>query len=281
LGKELPVADFLSEVECWLSRLYIAAEGAELRNEDRRKAYEVAAMMEEIERAISRFSRRSPLMLVDAAAGKSYVGLLSAKILFEAGPRHASVVTIEHDPHRVETARLAVKRMDSTIPIECRQASVEADEGWPPQPSIITALHACGAAADAIIDRTIACRARVLLLVPCCTSDAVAASSQACARADALRIPRQAPVRRRFVQAIIDAERTWRLEAAGYETEVVEFVAPTITPHNLLWRARLVGESRRMAAARSAWEELASKPGAIGSETILSAERHVCQAKKN
>jgi hypothetical protein len=55
---------------------------------------------------------------------------------------------------------------------------------------------------------------------------------------------------------VIDAERTWRLEAAGYETEVVEFVAPTVTPHNLLWRARLVGESRRMTTARSAWENL-------------------------
>ena len=48
----------------------------------------------------------------------------------------------------------------------------------------------------------------------------------------------------------------WRLEAAGYETEVVEFVAPTITPHNLLWRARLVREPRRMAAAKIAWENL-------------------------
>jgi hypothetical protein len=59
---------------------------------------------------------------------------------------------------------------------------------------------------------------------------------------------------------MVDAERTWRLEAAGYETEVVEFVAPTITPHNLLWRARLVREPRRMAAAKAAWENLMAVP---------------------
>jgi hypothetical protein len=76
----------------------------------------------------------------------------------------------------------------------------------------------------------------------------------ATAHARALRagIPRHAPVRRRYLQAIVDAERTLRLEAAGYETEVVELCAPTITPHNLLWRARHVGEPGRMAEARAA-----------------------------
>jgi hypothetical protein len=66
-----------------------------------------------------------------------------------------------------------------------------------------------------------------------------------------LGIPPHAPVRRRFIQAMVDAERTWRLEAAGYETEVVEFVGATLTPHNLLWRSRLVKEPARMAAAHA------------------------------
>jgi precorrin-6B methylase 2 len=247
---------YLADIEDLLDRLYIAAEGAGLRQEDRRKASEVAAMLEEVERAVSRFSRRSALLLVDAAAGKSYVGLLTAKLILDAAGRQASVITIERDPRRVEASRRAAERLGTLIPVECREASVEEAAAWPPQPSIITALHACGDAADAIIDRAIACMARTLLLVPCCTSEAVAASSQACALADALGIPRHAPVRRRFIQSVIDSERTWRLEAAGYETEVVEFVAPTVTPHNLLWRARLVGESRRMTTARSAWENL-------------------------
>ena len=54
----------------------------------------------------------------------------------------------------------------------------------------------------------------------------------------------------------IDAERTLRLEAAGYATEVVPFVPPTVTPHNLLWRARRVGEPRAMADAAERLERL-------------------------
>jgi hypothetical protein len=47
---------------------------------------------------------------------------------------------------------------------------------------------------------------------------------------------------------------TLYLEAAGYATEVVAFVPPTVTPHNLLWRARLTDEAVRMAEAARALE---------------------------
>ena len=49
---------------------------------------------------------------------------------------------------------------------------------------------------------------------------------------------------------MVEAERTLTLEAAGYETEVVPFVAPTVTPENLVWRARRVCEPRRMEEAQ-------------------------------
>jgi hypothetical protein len=249
----------LSEVEQWLDRLYIAAEGARLRTEDRRKAREVAAMLVEIERAIGRFSHRSSLALVDAAAGKSYVGLLAAKLLLDPSGRRATVITIERDSKRVQASMRALERLGTSVPIECREADVGAVEAWPHPISIVAALHACGPAADVVIERTIAVQARLLLLVPCCTSAAVPYAIHAQAHARAAAIPHHAPVRRRFIQAMVDAERTWRLEAAGYETEVVEFVPPTVSPHNLLWRARLVREPQRMRSAQAALEEFAKK----------------------
>jgi hypothetical protein len=245
-----------SDVEQWLDWLYIAAEGAGLRREDRRKAREIAAMLDEIERALGRFSRRSEIVLVDAAAGKSYVGLLSAKLLLDPLRRRARVITIEREPNRVEASLRAVQRLDSSASIECRLADVTCGESWPQGISIVAALHACGPAADAVIEHTIAARARLLLLVPCCTSAAMPFAVHAGTQADAMGIPRHAQVRRRYIQAMVDAERTLRLEAAGFETEVVEFVSPGVTPHNLLWRSRLVGEERRMRAAQKAWEKL-------------------------
>ncbi|HYK88971.1 MAG TPA: methyltransferase [Acidobacteriota bacterium] len=246
----------VSEIERWLDRLYVAAEGAGLRDEDRRKAIEVTAMLVEIERAVRRFRSRSHLTLVDAAAGKSYVGLLAAKLLLEPMSRPASVVAIEREPRRAALSRQAAERLQTAISIECRTGSVADPDIWPERPSIVAALHACGQAADAIIERTISSQARMLLLVPCCTNSSIPSAAMADEQADHQGIPRHAPVRRRFIQALVDTERTWRLEAAGYETEVVEFVAATVTPHNLLWRSRLVKEPVRMAAARRALENI-------------------------
>lgn len=242
----------LQLVEDWLQRLYIAADGATLRDEERQKAAEICALLEEIERVIGGFSRRSRLLLVDAAAGKSYVGLLAAQLVLEPLGREASVVTLEHDPRRCELGRAAAARLETRIPIEFRAADVADPLAWPDQPSLVTALHACGPATDRVIERAAACRARALLLVPCCTSHAVEAAARAETRADAEGFPRHSPVRRRYIQARVDAERTLRLEAAGYQTEVVEFVAPAVTPHNLLWRARRVLEPGRMRSARAA-----------------------------
>jgi hypothetical protein len=238
----------VEEVDRWLESLYVAADGATLRAEDRRKARQVAAMLDEIARAVARHSRRRPIVLVDAAAGKTYLGLLAAKLVLEPSARDARVVAIERDETRVAASRRALGRLDTRIDVRFVAADVADAAAWPKEPSIVVALHACGAAADAIIDRAVAEGARTLLLVPCCTGRAVAAAVRAEGEADRLGIPFHAPVRRRFVQAMVDAERTVRLESAGYETEVVEFVGATITPHNLLWRSRLVKEPVRMAS---------------------------------
>ncbi len=250
------VDELVTETERWMDVLFLAAPGASLRREDKRKAVEVAAMLVEIQRAARRFSRKSPLLVVDAAAGKSYVGLLAAKLIFESSRRPASIVTIERDARRANLSRQAAARLQTEIPIDCRAADVSSCSAWPDQPSIVAALHACGPAADAVIAATIAKRARTLLLVPCCTSKSVSAAVRAGRLAPLLGIPRHSPVRRRFVQALVDAERTCRLEAAGYYTEVVEFVAATLTPHNLLWRANLVAEPVRMAAAAQSLQVL-------------------------
>ncbi len=245
-------APSLADVQHWMEAIYVAVAGAHLRDEDRRKSRQVLAMLDEVSRALDGMSRRREVTLVDAAAGKSYLGLLAAKLVVEPSGRAARVVTIERDATRVAASALAAARLDTTVPIECREALVTDDAAWPEAPSLVMALHACGPASDDVIAQAIARRARILLLVPCCTSDAVVGATPAARWVADAGIPPHAPVRVRFTQAIVDADRTWRLEEAGYETEVVEFVGATVTPHNLLWRARHVGEPRRMAAAAAA-----------------------------
>lgn len=229
------------DVEAWLDRLYIDAAGATLRREDHKKAAEIAAFLPEVARAAARLS--GDLTLVDAAAGKGYAGILAAKLVLEPMGRRVHVIALERDPARAAAAASAAAR--AGVSFEPRAADVGDRDAWPAEPSLVVALHACGAAGDALLDAASAVRARVILAVPCCTG----ASAQADALAERLGLPRHAPVRRGFTETFAAAVRTLRLEAAGYETEVVSFVAPTVTPYHLLWRARRVGEPVRSREA--------------------------------
>jgi hypothetical protein len=242
----------LDKVEAALHRLYIGALGVALRKEDRQKAVEVTGFLREIERALP--TRRSPLTLVDAAAGKACLGLLAAELLLEPRGQLGHVTLIERDGRQAARARRAAL---ASIPSRSGFTVATSDVGdpsiWPAAPDLVVALHACGSAADAVIDRAVASRAARLMLVPCCTSHQVAAAELARHRADGLGLPRHAEVRRAFVEAMVAAERTLRLEAAGYETRVVSFVPPTVSPYHLLWRARRVGEPARMERAAADW----------------------------
>jgi hypothetical protein len=238
----------LTTVEAAIHRLYIGVTGTSLRQEDRKKATEMLAFLGEIERALGKNRKR--ITLVDAAAGKAYLGLLAAELLLAPRDQPADVVLIERNPRQARACRRALATLTgSAIQIVLRETDVADAAAWPERPGLVVALHACGAASDTIIDATITSHARQLLLVPCCTSDQVTASTLATRRAESLGLPRHAEVRRRFIQSIVDAERTLRLEAAGYQTEVIAFVPPTVSSHNLLWRARRVGEASRMARA--------------------------------
>jgi hypothetical protein len=248
----------VTDIEAWLDRLYVAAEGARLRAEDRKKARELVGLLDEVDRAVRACGARrdgAPLTLVDAAAGKAYVGLLAAPLVLAPLARAAEIVLLEREPGRVEAARAAAAQVIVPgVRFEARCGDVADPSLWPPAPDVVVALHACGEASDHVIARATAANARHILLAPCCIADAIPAAGRALARADALGVPRHAAVRRRFVQAMVDAERTLRLEAAGYETVVAPFAPPTVTPHGLVWRARRVGEPGRM---REAAERLA------------------------
>ena len=233
-----PAVPPLDEIRDALHRLFIGAEDCGLRNEDEKKCVEVRALLAELGRV------RKGGLLVDAAAGKAPVGLIAVALLgFER------LVVIEHDEGRVEACRAAAERLGRRAEVRIREGDVGDPALWPSLPDAAVALHACGPAADRIIDAAVRARARFLLLVPCCYGAEIPfaqAAADAVARAD---LCRHAEIRRRMETALVDAERTLRLEAGGYRVEVVQFVPPTVTPHNLLWRARWAGEPVAMARA--------------------------------
>lgn len=229
-------------VEAALRELYLTKTGSSLRPEERKKIPEVASLLSLIAKV-----GKDPV-LIDAAAGRAPVGIIAAKLL-----SLSRVTIIERDVARASRAEKAASKLEGTV-FEVIRADVYDVDCWPVFADVVVALHACGSASDAILEATIARGVRWLFLVPCCYADSVPFASAARGWADALGVPRVAAVRRRFIESMIDTVRTLRLQAAGYRVSVVQFVSPTVTPHNLVWRAELSGPS---PLATQAEEELA------------------------
>ncbi|MGC4122605.1 MAG: methyltransferase [Myxococcales bacterium] len=195
--------------------------------------------------------------LVDAAAGKAYVGVLAAKLV-----GYEKVTVIERDADRVQASREAARRLGVEAKVSVVQGDVGDRSCWPRKADLVAALHACGPASDAIIDAAVAGDAKWLLLVPCCYGAQVPFAKRAEEHAEAAGVAHHPEVRRRLVTALVDAERTLRLESAGWQVTVSPIVPPTVTPHNLLWRARRTGEANRMAEAAEALRRLRNTPSA-------------------
>jgi hypothetical protein len=234
------------DVEALLASGFIDADGTRLRDEDRKKAVEVHALLLEIDRLVAR--RKRAVVMVDAAAGKSYLGLLAARLVFAPRTLDYTLVAIERDEKRVAMSRDAATRLGVGARFEARATSVGSG-AFPEAPTLVVALHACGEASDAVIDATLERRAAHLLLVPCCTARGLRGEAPSAHIEANYGVPRHGGIRRRLREVLVLAERVARLEAAGYATEVVDFVAPTVTPYNVLLRARRVDEPVRRARA--------------------------------
>ena len=238
-------------VEAILHRLFIGDAAAALRDEDRQKARELVIVLDEIARIAPRAGT-----IVDAAAGKGAVGLAALATVLD--PNAWQLVAIERDAHRIDLLR----RASADLAVDARAEDVANPAAWPDEPTLVVALHACGLATDAVIDRAVAVRARHILLVPCCyggfaTHPGVARPTDAYAHewADAMGV-QSGVLRASLARTLTDTERTLRLEAAGYETTVIDAIPATVTPFGRLWRARRVNEPVRMARARADLERL-------------------------
>lgn len=234
--------------------------GGAPRREDEQKLDELVLMLDEVARMAAKIGS-DPLTVVDACAGKGALGVLSSSFVLQERPHVVHV--IERDEKYAQRCLDAARILDVQRFVSVHTCEVSSRGAWPLRTDLVLALHACGGASDDVIDTAIAADARALLLVPCCYGAGprhegagldVRAQSLADKWLAKLPLPPHAFVGRRVAQSFIDAERTLRLEAAGYETEVVEVFPQTLSPHNALWRARRVKEPVRM---RRAAEKLA------------------------
>ena len=113
---------------------------------------------------------------------------------------------------------------------------------------VVVTLHACDTATDYALAKAIGWNAKVILSVPCCQHEVngqfAKADKTQCYDGCLDPIMDYGLLRERFAALVTDGLRAKYLEAAGYDTQVLEFIDMEHTPKNILLRAVRADEKR-------------------------------------
>lgn len=103
---------------------------------------------------------------------------------------------------------------------------------------MVVTLHACDTATDYALAKAIGWGAKVILSVPCCQHEANAQIESL----DMEPVLKYGILKERMSSILTDAVRAGRLEEAGYQTQLLEFIDMEHTPKNILIRGVYTGK---------------------------------------
>jgi hypothetical protein len=219
---------------------------------------------------VGRDASAGPLRIVDLACGNSYLSfvLLEALRLDGLDARLLGVDlredVIANSRARAEQLEFADARFVAST-LESLEPEVIRDALGGSQQLVIS-LHACDTATDAALALAIKAEVEWILCVPCCQAE-LARQLDGAANVLVPAAVEHGLLRRSFGELLTDALRVEMLEACGYEVAVVEFVASSHTPKNLLLRARRkhawTPEQWRLDSIRARCQELGVDPALL------------------
>ncbi len=185
-------------------------------------------------------------VVVDAAAGKGYLGLVLAQLIFkEAGK--GSLIGIES---RDELVR-KVQQIADNHQLSARLLSSSIREAeLPERVHFLLALHACDTATDEAIVRGIQAKADYIAVVPCCQAEVSRLVAQLGSTSPVSAMWRHAWHRREFGAQLTNVIRALALEARGYQVTVTELAGLEHSLKNELILARRVGRFHAESAAK-------------------------------
>ena len=185
-------------------------------------------------------------VVVDAAAGKGYLGLvLSQLILGPAGK--GALIGIESREELVERVQRVAD--NHGLPATLQAATIR-DASLPERVHFLLALHACDTATDEAIVRGVAAKADYIAVVPCCQAEVSRLIAQVEGDRSVSGLWRHAWHRREFGAQLTNVIRALALEARGYKVTVTELAGWEHSLKNELILARRVGRFHAESAAR-------------------------------
>jgi len=174
----------------------------------------------------SRLAKAQHLNVVDFGSGKGYLTFAIHDWLRQARQVDAQVTGVELRPDMVALCTRAIAKLQLTG-LRIEQGDVRS---WTPAAlNVMIALHACDTATDYAIDLGLRGGADIILCSPCCHKEV---------RPQLLSPHPLRPILQHGVhlgqqaEMLTDGLRAMLLDAAGYDTQVFEFIALEHTNKN-------------------------------------------------
>lgn len=227
---DLPKVRRIETDRPWLQALGVTTrEGAVCRGMEAkfRQIHRFVELLEPLVEAAA-FPAEASLRVVDMGCGKGYLTFAACEHLQQTRTAPVQVCGVEARPELVTlTSRVA---READLPgLSFLAGSIAA---VPPGPmDILIALHACDTATDDALAAGVAAGAGLLMVAPCCHKELRPRLVPPAVLAGALR---HGILLQREAEFVTDALRAALLEWAGYDTRVMEFIAPEHTSKNLM-----------------------------------------------
>jgi Methyltransferase domain len=213
----------------FLVELGVQTADGRVRSQRRAKFRQVNRFVELVDDVVPELPD-GPLRIVDFGSGRAYLTFALHDLLVRRHGRDVDLLGLDVKADVVAACDVLARRINAKgLRFEVGDIA-DADLNGV---DLVVSLHACDTATDAALDRAVRGGARVILAVPCCQHELLGQLDN-----DVLRpLLRYGTLRERFVAEVTDAARARLLELAGYDVQVVEFVALEHTPKNVLLRA--------------------------------------------
>jgi hypothetical protein len=228
-----------------LKDLHLLTREGDLNADSRRKVKQIRHLMGLLEPGLDdALARHTDPIVVDAGAGKSYLGFLLHTML-----ERGQVWSIESRAELTADAAARAKRFGMARMHFATGAIAEAEV--PERVHVVTALHACDTATDDALLLAIRRGADHVAVVPCCQAEVARQLGDKKPADDAAAALCAHPWHRRELGShLTNVIRALALEAHGYQVTVTELAGWEHSLKNELILGRRVARYEKRAQAR-------------------------------
>lgn len=221
----------LSGSEDFLISLGISDKNGRVHDKKQGKFRQINRFLEHIEGIYSKLPQNKKLLIYDLCCGKSYLSFAVYYYLVKVKNRDTELLGIDLKRDVITWCDALARELGYTgMKFVCDDVTNTPNDITP---DMVISLHACDIATDIVINRAISLGAGVILSTPCChnyLNDKISAKALSFVTA-------YPQLRGKMCEAITDAIRLARIEAAGYKVSALELTDPENTPKNTLLRA--------------------------------------------